>query len=176
MRKVTQKELLSEGFWGKVGRGVKAAGVLTKDLADTFVPEISNPIRKTWNRGKEVYKNVDNALTPLRTRLFRNLMSQGYYLLSRENDIRGIANHQDDAKHYVVRVSVLDYDDNGKPLPTFQYDNSGAIAKHNGVPIIKHIKIVVDENGRILRDLSKAAAPLSKAVRPTRTAHATKKP
>ena len=153
MENITQKDLLNEGFWSGFGRTVKGAAVLGKEALKTVAPELTQPVSNAINKFKDIKHKVDLAVIPKYKKFFQQLLTQGYYLTSKPDQLKKITNKIDGTENYLVDIAILDYDKNQNPIPD---------------PTRPKRRVVIDQDGRLLRDLSKAAAPLSKTVHPNR--------
>ena len=138
---ITQKDLLSEGFWSKFGGAVKGLGAVAKEVGKSVLPQTAKALGDT----KEYFQNLGNAYTQgsnFKKYLHNFLMDNGFYPISKFESHKSKDGH----KIFVLYVSELDYDKNGEPIAAkgkyngFSYSNPKIIIQQNkdGLKILKH--------------------------------------
>jgi len=61
MHKISQRELLSEGFWNQFSSVARRVGETGKAIGSVVAPEIADPIKKGHEWLKTTKKNVKRA-------------------------------------------------------------------------------------------------------------------
>jgi hypothetical protein len=146
---ITQRDLLSEGFWSNfkgnlksLGRGAMTAG---REIGKVVAPEISRPLSAANQWRWDFTKRVKAATDPMGA-MKKFLIDNGYYPISKAKQAKSPT--EDGAILFRVRVSELDYDSvTYQPIPTkgrwdgYSYKNPVMILqmdRHNDFKILKH--------------------------------------
>ena len=121
MSKISQKELLSEGFWDKFdpAPAYRQAKSLVKDVSKVVAPEIYDPISKGKDWLKNFKKNFKRAAMSVEEIVKEQLIENGYYPLTddkgNEAQIRWGSKNSDDTKNGVISVGKVGFDESGNP-------------------------------------------------------------
>jgi hypothetical protein len=145
MSKISQKELLEEGFWdsfsnSKIGRIGSQIGEFGKSVANVVTPEITDPLKKGSEWLKNTKKNVKRAGMNRDQLAWEQIVEDGYYPLSDKMRWKNKAN-SDGTSTGSVDVAELDHDLNtGEPVAgrPYQSDKSKYIFKFD--PSTRDIK------------------------------------
>jgi hypothetical protein len=133
MRKFTQRELLSEGFWDSfksaaIG-GAKGAMQVGKEIANVVAPEITEPFKKLQDWKKGATHRIKAAANP-QQEVLDYLFELGMMPLPGEK-VRTGQKTKDGSQLYIVKVQEFDYDENSNIKPGYQFNpkNNTAIIK-----------------------------------------------
>ena len=152
MTEYTQRELLKETFWGKVGNVAKGVGNFAKGvghMVDFALPELTQPFKQAYNGISNLNQKIISATTPLGTKIKNGLWQQGYKMIG--NNITELKDPnqtkwktamlggvRNDTKRYMVTVHKLMIDPRtNKPVND---------PKHTDITKL------VDSNGHFLHD------------------------
>jgi hypothetical protein len=134
MSKITQKDLLQEGFWDNfsktsVGRNVNKAIEAGKQISSIVAPEIHDPIKKGVDKFRDVRASIAEAGKTIEEKIERWVKEQGNFAIS---EPKKIATYPDGKIHYSVRiaekgVSVLDNSEVAGRI----YRNPSAVVGYN---------------------------------------------
>lgn len=107
MSKISQKELLSEGFWDKfqkssIGRNVNKAIEAGKQVASIVAPEIHDPIKKGVDKFRDVKASIKEAGKTIEEKIERWVKEQGNFAIT---EPRKIATYPDGKIHYSLRIA-----------------------------------------------------------------------
>lgn len=109
---ITQKDLLSEGFWNNFKGVVKGVGAVAKEIGKTVLPQTAKAIDDTANYGKKLkHAYIRNSNFDKFLKNF--IMDNGFYPISKPNSHKSKDGHV----IYILNVSELDYDQRGEPTP-----------------------------------------------------------
>jgi len=133
---ITQKDLLSEGFWDAFKTGLKEVGKVV-------APEIARPIQSAKEWGRKFKSKVSTAKDP-EARMINFLNDRGYHPFSKINKGKDM----DGNIIFTTKVSALDYDEDGNPKPAEGNGAEGYAYKYPKA-IIQMDK---DYNFKILKD------------------------
>ena len=140
MHKISQKDLLSEGFWDKftsVGRQVKD---IAKTYGGVIAPEIVDPLKKGIDFLRSSRKSRKRAGMTKDELAWEQIVEDGYFPHSKKMRWKGKPN-SDDTITGSVDVSELEHDDQtGEPIAgrPYQRDKSKYIFKFD--PNTREIK------------------------------------
>ena len=107
---ITQKDLLSESFWGKFKTVASGLGAATKQIASKVLPQTTQAISSIKQNVKDVtqaYKLNTND----KKFLYDYAIDSGYFPTS---EIKGHKS-KDGNRIYVFDASALDYNEKGEP-------------------------------------------------------------
>ena len=132
MKKITQEELLQEGFWNafkKIGGAIKGTAAAANRALDYVAPEIKGPLK----RGKEAIRDIVTAGREGAHRgIFKKGSSFAYklkedgYAMNKKKKPKRVGN-----KYIVTGWRSRGLDKNGEPIPdkkkemTFIFDRDG---------------------------------------------------
>ena len=71
MYKISQQELLSEGFWSKFGKLAKQGIETVKQVSSVVAPEIYDPISKSVNKLQDMGAAIKEAGKPIELKIKR---------------------------------------------------------------------------------------------------------
>lgn len=131
MSKISQKELLSEGFWDKftsIGRQAKDFG---KSVGNLVAPEIADPLNKGIEWLRNTRKSRKRAGLSIEELIKEELISNGYYpYKGEEGKIRWartktgiLKKNTDDTNTGSVQVGAVGYTDKGIPYMEAEYSD-----------------------------------------------------
>jgi hypothetical protein len=131
MRKFSQRELLSEGFWDSFKNTVRGVSTFGAEMARKIAPEITDPLDKTeaWFRGTK--EKVDAARDPVGA-VKSFLIDNGYFPISdivphKKGKLQG-SDKGKGGRNYIAKVVELEYGDDGIAQPSQNtYTNPVAI-------------------------------------------------
>lgn len=134
MKKLTQKDLLTEGVWDSFpARVLKGAAAVGKFATKALAPEIYNPIAGAVAGFKDLNQQVIKATTPEATYIENKLANQGYTIVGNISKIK--MRSGDEKQLYKVSVKIRqNFIGFGEPNPEKIF--------------------LVDREGNIVRDLS----------------------
>lgn len=107
MSKISQKELLSEGFWDKfasskpgrlISQGIEAG----KQAASIVAPEIYDPLKKGVDKLRDVRASIKEAGKTIEEKIKRWVKEQGNFAIS---EPKKIATYPDGKTHYSLRIA-----------------------------------------------------------------------
>lgn len=136
MHKISQREILTEGFWDKF----RQVGELTKSIGNVVAPEISDPIQKGTEWMRTTKKNIKRAGMTMDELAWEQIIEDGYFPHSKKMRWKKKKN-SDDTVTGSVDVSELEHDDQtGEPIAgrPYQRDKSKYIFKFD--PNTREIK------------------------------------
>ena len=136
MKKISQEELLQEGFWNsftkplkKIGRAIKGTAAAANRALDYVAPEIKGPLK----RGKEAIRDIVTAgREGAHHGIFKKGSSFAYklkedgYAMNKKKAPKRVGN-----KYIVTGWRSRGLDENGEPIPdknkemTFIFDRDG---------------------------------------------------
>ena len=131
MRKFTQRELISEGFWNNFKGAVKGTATLGKEIAKVVAPEITDPLEKLGAWKDRTYGKVEAAANP--EKAVKNfLIDNGYYpyeeIVPHKRGKLESSNKGKGGQNYITKVVELEYDKQGKAKKSpHKYSNPVAI-------------------------------------------------
>jgi hypothetical protein len=132
MEKITQQDLLTEGFWDKFNPkpAIKQGWEAMKQVSSVVAPEIHDPIKKTWDKAHDMKKNIKKAGKSVNDIVVSDLIQHGYYPYDPKNGIRwakkkngGLKTNDDGTLTGIIKVGSLGYDDQGQPKIETEFDN-----------------------------------------------------
>jgi len=133
MRKFTQRELLSEGFWDSfksaaIG-GAKGAMQAAKEVANVVAPEITEPFKKLKDWKKGATHRIKAAANP-QQEVLDYLFELGMMPLPGEK-VRTGQKTKDGSQLYIVKVQEFDYNQKGEIEQGYKFkeNNNTAIIK-----------------------------------------------
>jgi hypothetical protein len=116
MRTLSQKELLQEGFIGKIAQLTKGGLAMAGKAAEKILPVTTGYIKGAVGGAKEIvqagkagYKAEQLKQMPFVARVKKQLEDSGYFLIS-------LSDTTGKKKRGSAVVARLDYDNNGKPI------------------------------------------------------------
>lgn len=116
MRTLSQKELLQEGFIGKIAQLASGGLAMAGKAAEKILPVTTGYIKgavggakEIGKAGKEGYKAEQLKQMPFFKRVAKKLEDSGYYLVS-------LSDNTGKKKRGSAVVARLDYDASGKPI------------------------------------------------------------
>jgi hypothetical protein len=135
--RITQKDLLSEGFWDNfktVANGVKTT---IGEVGKVVAPEIANPVTNIITRGREMKDKISKAFKNKNQNALDFLHDRGFFILPDEKIHWG--GKGDNVG--VVQVGELDFSDDGTPKLGGLYNNPRLVFQYDaptkGFKIIK---------------------------------------
>lgn len=156
MYKISQKELLEEGFWNnfknkiadsKIARVGKQVGELTKSVANVVAPEITDPLRKAGEWVKSTKKAVKRAGMTSDEIVKEQIIESGFHPHQDKNGVESKIKwgkkNTDGTITGSIKVGELGYRNDGEPFMAAEFQNilkSNVIFRYD--PDKKDIKIV----------------------------------
>ena len=145
MRKISQRELLSEGFWDAYGKATEKlrtkfpktamAASLAGSVADVVAPEIMQPFRKQKEWRGAAYEKAKRAGMTQDEISMEYIMEDGFFPNPPDSKIRWNSKRNSDGTYTgTIKVGELENDPNtGEPKlgRTFATDKSTYIFKFN---------------------------------------------
>jgi len=145
MNHLTQKELLSEGFWSKFGQGLKSAGKagweVGKFSAKHVAPSVYNPLAATANATKELNQNIIKATTPTEKYISDQLHMRGYVVEGQIEPIPMPRGFSKEKQTFFVTVNKMAFNPTSKKMEV------------STLPRDLDIPLVVDKYGSIIENL-----------------------
>jgi len=107
MYKISQKNLLEEGFWdnfkkSSIGRNINQAIEAGKQVASIVAPEVYDPIKKGVDKLRDVGASVKEAGKTIEEKIERWVKEQGNFAIT---EPRKIATYPDGKIHYSLRIT-----------------------------------------------------------------------
>lgn len=107
MHKISQKNLLDEGFWNdftksSVRRNINKAIEAGKQVASIVAPEVYDPLKKGVDKFRDVAASVKEAGKTIEEKIDRWIKEQGNFAIS---EPQKIATYPDGKTHYSVRIT-----------------------------------------------------------------------
>jgi len=116
MRTLSQKELLQEGFIGKIAQLASGGLAMAGKAAEKILPVTTGYIKgavggakEITQAGKEGYKAEQLKQMPFFKRMVKQFEDEGFYL-------RDLSDKTGSQKRGSATVSELDYDNKGEPI------------------------------------------------------------
>lgn len=131
MHKITQKELLSEGFWNQFASIGRQAKDQIKSFGNLVAPEIADPLNKGIDWLRNTRKSRKRAGLSIEELIKEELIANGYFpYKGEEGKIRWARNkagtlkkNTDDTNTGSIQVGAVGYDDKGQPYMEAEYSD-----------------------------------------------------
>jgi hypothetical protein len=178
MYKISQKELLEEGFWDKFPN-TASFGRQVKDVFKTYgsvlAPEIADPIKKGVEFMRGARKSRKRAGLTEDELVREELIENGYYPFDDKTKIRWATDkltgqkkkNTDDTYTGAIKVGQLGYDNNGQPFKEADYnDPLKSLVTFKLHPKTREFKIIQHPNRTIKVKPAQGQAPTPPAPTP----------
>ena len=103
MRKITQKDLLNEGFWDRFSTPTtRQAWEAIKQVGNVVAPEIAQPLKNIVDKSRSMSAAIREAGKPMQERMANWILEQGKFMLKTPKDL---GKYPDGKTHYAVEIS-----------------------------------------------------------------------
>ena len=143
--KLTQRHLLEKSFWDKFPV-VKQGWELAKQTASVVAPEIHDPLKRGFEKYREMGKNIKRAGMTREQIVVEAIIEDGFIPIGYPNDYKinwASKKNTDGTFTGTVHVGEMEYDKNGEPTVGRTYKDtrkSNLIFRYN--PDDKSVRIV----------------------------------
>jgi hypothetical protein len=147
MSKISQREILSEGFWDSFSSVARRVGETGKAIGNVVAPEIADPIKKGHEWLKTTKKNVKRAGMTRDEIVKEQIIESGFHPHQDKNGVESKIKwgkkNTDDTITGSLKVGELGYRNDGEPYMAAEFQNvlkSDVIFRYD--PDKRDIKIV----------------------------------
>jgi hypothetical protein len=147
MYKISQKNLLEEGFWKQFASTARQVGETGKAIGNVVAPEIADPIKKGYDWLKTTKKNVKRAGMTSSEIVKEQIIESGFHPHQDRNGVESKIKwgkkNTDGTITGSLKVGELGYNDDGEPKMAAEFQNilkSDVIFRYD--PDTRDIKIV----------------------------------
>jgi hypothetical protein len=132
MSKISQREILSEGFWDSFSSVAKMGAETVKQVGSIVAPEIADPLKKGIDKFRSVRASIQEAGKPWQIRIKDWVIEQGRHPIPDAKHIKKIKTYPDGKTHYALKVAEKGQDKTtGEEIPGREYRNPNSVVAYN---------------------------------------------